>query len=78
MTHIALENNNYLNVEVTGSLDLPKVIFSNSLGSDLRMWNPQVEAMKSKYCIIRYDKSCLLYTSPSPRDRYISRMPSSA
>ena len=55
MTHIALENNNYLNVEVTGSLDLPKIIFSNSLGSDLRMWNPQVEAMKSKYCIIRYD-----------------------
>ena len=30
----------------------------------------------------RFDKSdkkiCLLYTSPSPRDRYISRMPSSA
>ena len=23
-------------------------------------------------------KTCLLYTSPSPRDRYISRMPSSA
>ena len=23
-------------------------------------------------------ESCLLYTSPSPRDRYISRMPSSA
>ena len=22
--------------------------------------------------------TCLLYTSPSPRDRYISRMPSSA
>ena len=50
MTHISLENNNYLNVEVTGSLDLPKIIFSNSLGSDLRMWNPQVEAMKNKYC----------------------------
>ena len=26
----------------------------------------------------RQSKSCLLYTSPSPRDRYISRMPSSA
>ena len=26
-----------------------------------------------------YDRNgCLLYTSPSPRDRYISRMPSSA
>ena len=56
MTQVALENNNYLNVEVIGSLELPKIIFSNSLGSDLRMWNPQVEAMKSKYCIIRYDK----------------------
>ena len=56
MAQIALENNNFLNVEITGSLDLPKIIFSNSLGSDLRMWNPQVEAMKDKYCIIRYDK----------------------
>ena len=25
-----------------------------------------------------YDKDCLLYTSPSPRDRQKSRMPSSA
>ena len=25
-----------------------------------------------------YEKSCLLYTSPSPRDRQKSRMPSSA
>ena len=25
-----------------------------------------------------YDKGCLLYTSPSPRDRTRSRMPSSA
>ena len=56
MTQIALENDNFLNFEVTGSLNLPKIIFSNSLGSDLRMWNPQVEAMKDKYCIIRYDK----------------------
>ena len=28
--------------------------------------------------IMAYLFSCLLYTSPSPRDRYISRMPSSA
>ena len=27
---------------------------------------------------IEYDNSCLLYTSPSPRDRQKSRMPSSA
>ena len=27
---------------------------------------------------LRYNKTCLLYTSPSPRDRQKSRMPSSA
>ena len=27
---------------------------------------------------VEYGGTCLLYTSPSPRDRYISRMPSSA
>ena len=26
----------------------------------------------------KHDLNCLLYTSPSPRDRYGSRMPSSA
>ena len=37
-----------------------------------RIWQ-QVEAMA-----IAYLKSCLLYTSPSPRDGLLSRMPSSA
>ena len=30
------------------------------------------------WCIEQYPKTCLLYTSPSPRDRTRSRMPSSA
>ena len=33
---------------------------------------------KHHYLTSREVKSCLLYTSPSPRDRYGSRMPSSA
>ena len=32
----------------------------------------------NQYIDIRQDKDCLLYTSPSPRDRIRSRMPSSA
>ena len=28
--------------------------------------------------LLRYDEFCLLYTSPSPRDGLLSRMPSSA
>ena len=31
-----------------------------------------------KTAMERWSNGCLLYTSPSPRDRYISRMPSSA
>ena len=34
-----------------------------------------IEGIRSK---LPYLKSCLLYTSPSPRDRQKSRMPSSA
>ena len=33
---------------------------------------------KSLYLVNDYLKGCLLYTSPSPRDRTRSRMPSSA
>ena len=38
---------------------------------------------KEKWCevdhlMLTFYINCLLYTSPSPRDRYISRMPSSA
>ena len=40
------------------------------------MWNWLVSALASKATILLYD--CLLYTSPSPRDRQKSRMPSSA
>ena len=39
----------------------------------LSIWCWQ-DAVKSVFL----DRVCLLYTSPSPRDRYISRMPSSA
>ena len=39
-----------------------------------------VEAANSKLNVAGYDinESCLLYTSPSPRDLSTSRMPSSA
>ena len=37
------------------------------------------EAVKSSSTLVKNQiKACLLYTSPSPRDRCLSRMPSSA
>ena len=36
------------------------------------------DALKMAYRLISHGITCLLYTSPSPRDRQKSRMPSSA
>ena len=36
------------------------------------------EILKNNKIIAKIDDNCLLYTSPSPRDRSLSRMPSSA
>ena len=39
------------------------------------------KSISNNFDLAEYDallSTCLLYTSPSPRDRYISRMPSSA
>ena len=37
-----------------------------------------LEDLKAKALVVAHDYDCLLYTSPSPRDRQKSRMPSSA
>ena len=56
MQNVSIENNNYLNIQIDGDKELPSVILSNSLGADLRMWAPQIDALKEKFCVIRYDK----------------------
>jgi 3-oxoadipate enol-lactonase len=43
------------NIVVEGKADGPVLLFSNSLSSNLTMWDPQVEALKDVYRIIRYD-----------------------
>ena len=50
-----------------------------SIGLGLPMFiRGMSETVKSKIRHFGYDNICLLYTSPSPRDRSVSRMPSSA
>ena len=54
-------------------------IFSfNGLPDVLKEVGPFYEAEDDKNEHEAYVNSCLLYTSPSPRDRSLSRMPSSA
>ena len=42
-------------VAVDGAEDAPALILSNSLGTTLEMWEPQVEALSKKFRLIRYD-----------------------
>ena len=71
---------------------IPELIFANLLTSSnyddsqkrttggLNGLGAKLTAIFSEYFIIETakDGNCLLYTSPSPRDRLLSRMPSSA
>jgi 3-oxoadipate enol-lactonase len=40
---------------VTGPEDAPPLVLSNSLGANLRMWDPQAEALAERFRLIRYD-----------------------
>jgi 3-oxoadipate enol-lactonase len=41
--------------ELSGPANGPVAVFSNSLGTNLRMWDPQAEALAGRFRILRYD-----------------------
>ena len=45
-----------LYVEVEGPRDAPELMLSNSLGTDLGMWDAQVEILAERFRLIRYDR----------------------
>lgn len=42
--------------ELTGPADAPVVVLSNSLGTDLAMWDEQVPALADRFRVLRYDQ----------------------
>jgi 3-oxoadipate enol-lactonase len=40
---------------VDGPVDGPVVVLSNSLGTDITMWDPQVPALAERFRVVRYD-----------------------
>ena len=44
-----------LHYQLTGDSSLPVLVFSNSLGADLSMWEPQLGALAPHFRILRYD-----------------------
>ncbi|MDJ0685024.1 MAG: 3-oxoadipate enol-lactonase [Alphaproteobacteria bacterium] len=56
MTGVFTANGVALNYRLDGPEDSPKLVFSNSLGTNLHMWDPQVAALQDAFHILRYDK----------------------
>jgi 3-oxoadipate enol-lactonase len=44
------------NCDISGPESAPWLIFSNSLATNLHMWDPQAEALKNEFRILRYDQ----------------------
>jgi 3-oxoadipate enol-lactonase len=44
-----------LRYDVRGAPDAPVLVLSNSLGTDLRMWDPQINDLVGRWRVVRYD-----------------------
>ena len=68
-----------LNQDVKGvSVDVELVLVADGCMGTKRVYDSRYKKDSRVKFIYIDKKACLLYTSPSPRDRSISRMPSSA
>jgi 3-oxoadipate enol-lactonase len=45
-----------INVEIEGKENAPALMFSNSLGTNLHMWDEQAKALSKHFRVIRYDQ----------------------
>jgi 3-oxoadipate enol-lactonase len=44
-----------VNYALTGATNAPAVVFSNSLGTNLSMWDPQFPTVEKEFRVLRYD-----------------------
>jgi 3-oxoadipate enol-lactonase len=51
----AESNGARLNYRFDGPADAPVLVLSNSLGTNLSMWDPQIPALAARFCVLRYD-----------------------
>lgn len=55
MDTFTLDDGLTLSYRLDGPAGAPAVVFSNSLGTDLHMWDAQVEALADCFGVVRYD-----------------------
>lgn len=54
-SNVSLPTGVTLNYRLDGPADAPVVVLSNSLGTDLSLWEPQVGALAERFRVLRYD-----------------------
>lgn len=55
MPHITTDDGASIWHRLDGPEDRPVLLLSNSLGTELGMWDPQVPALKERFRVLRYD-----------------------
>lgn len=56
MPAIKVDDGCSINVEVEGAANAPVLIMSNSLGTNLHMWDDQAPALTRQFRLVRYDR----------------------
>lgn len=57
MTYLELANHRlHYRIDGYASDDKPWLVFCNSLGTDMHMWDAQVDVLSAQYSILRYDR----------------------
>jgi len=56
MPQIETSDGIHLNYEISGPGDAPPLVFSNSLGTNLNMWDGQMAEAERQWRVIRYDQ----------------------
>ena len=51
----AESNGGRLHYQLDGPANAPVLVLSNSLGTNLSMWDPQMPALRARYRVLRYD-----------------------
>ncbi len=52
---VTVDDGTRIHVEASANIDKPPLLFSNSLGCNLHMWDAQAAAFGDRYRVIRYD-----------------------
>src|SRR5271156_2837351 len=60
------KNGDKIHYALTGATNAPVIVFSNSLGANLSMWDPQLPEIEKTFRILRYDTRGLGQSSATP------------